>query len=222
MSYKLEPAIWSRDTGQQIAWSDRCQLIITWGHISKKYMVNQSSMSLSTYYLEQERGHHVARLHRHWHRHAYAPTRNTAGHNNMRKQFMGFLYFPIWVWGSTLGRQSSAMMHSGLYFFDVLKMCLNTVFSVWYILIKTKIKEKMEKKWQKSLLIMIRYPNGVMSWFPLFKLDEYDKWEVRGSKFQNLVHNIVKLWLRIKQGLFFDVLVNWVTVMLVLLTQDVR
>ena len=32
-SYKLQPAIWSHDTGQWIAWFDRCQLIITWCHI---------------------------------------------------------------------------------------------------------------------------------------------------------------------------------------------
>ena len=30
MSCRLEPAIWSRDTGQQIPCFDRCQLIITW------------------------------------------------------------------------------------------------------------------------------------------------------------------------------------------------
>ena len=36
-SYKPEPAIWSRGTGQRITWFDRCQLIITWCHISKKY-----------------------------------------------------------------------------------------------------------------------------------------------------------------------------------------
>ena len=30
MSCKVEPAIWSRDTGQRIRWFDRCQLIITW------------------------------------------------------------------------------------------------------------------------------------------------------------------------------------------------
>ena len=36
-SYKLESAIWSRGTSQRITWFDRCQLIITWCHISKKY-----------------------------------------------------------------------------------------------------------------------------------------------------------------------------------------
>ena len=30
MSCRLEPAIWSRDTGQQIPCFDRCQLLITW------------------------------------------------------------------------------------------------------------------------------------------------------------------------------------------------
>ena len=30
ISYRLEPAIWSRVTGQQIPCFDRCQLIITW------------------------------------------------------------------------------------------------------------------------------------------------------------------------------------------------
>ena len=30
MSFTLEPAIWSRDTGQRISCFDRCQLIITW------------------------------------------------------------------------------------------------------------------------------------------------------------------------------------------------
>ena len=30
MSCKLEPAIWSRDTGQGIPHFDRCQLIVTW------------------------------------------------------------------------------------------------------------------------------------------------------------------------------------------------
>ena len=40
-------------------------------------------MSQSTYYLEC--GRHVARLHRRRRRRAYAPTRYTAGHDNMRK-----------------------------------------------------------------------------------------------------------------------------------------
>ena len=30
MSYKLDPTIWTRDTGQRTPCFDRCQLIITW------------------------------------------------------------------------------------------------------------------------------------------------------------------------------------------------
>ena len=50
MSCKLEPAIWSHDTGQQIPYFDRCQLIITWMSDIKEVPVNQGCMSLSIYY----------------------------------------------------------------------------------------------------------------------------------------------------------------------------
>ena len=84
VSYKHEPAIWSRGTGQRITWFDRCQLIIIWYHISKMYKVNQGCMSLSNYYLED--GHHLARLHRRRRRRrAYAPTSNTTSHDNHEK-----------------------------------------------------------------------------------------------------------------------------------------
>ena len=48
-------------------------------------------MSLSTYYLEY--GRDVARLHRR-RRRAYVPTRNTPGHDKMRKSIHGFPLFP--------------------------------------------------------------------------------------------------------------------------------
>ena len=90
-SYKLEPAIWSLGTGQQITWFDRCQLIIIWCHISKKYKENQGCKSLSTYYLKD--GRHLARLH-HCCRHlrcAYTPTSNTAlAMITTRKSIHGF------------------------------------------------------------------------------------------------------------------------------------
>ena len=50
MSCKLEPATWSHDTGQQILYFDRCQLIITWMSDIKEVPVNQGCMSLSIYY----------------------------------------------------------------------------------------------------------------------------------------------------------------------------
>ena len=106
ISYKLEPTIWSCDTGQWIAWFYRCQLIITWCHTSKKYTVNQGSMSLSTYYLDY--GRHVAWLyHRRSHR-AYTPTRNTTGPDNMRKSIHGFPLFPYIGMGLRLAARRAA------------------------------------------------------------------------------------------------------------------
>ena len=115
MSCKLEPAISSRDTGQWIPCFDRFQLIITW--MSKKYTVNQGYMSLSTHYLEY--GRHVVRLHRRRRRHcrqAYAPTSNTASHDNHEKiNSWVSLCFPYQYGAplsSPLGCQSSAMKRS--------------------------------------------------------------------------------------------------------------
>ena len=46
ISCQLEPAIWSRNTGQRIPCFDRCPLIITWMSNTKQYRVNQGCMSL--------------------------------------------------------------------------------------------------------------------------------------------------------------------------------
>ena len=68
--------------------------------IPKKYTVNQGCMSLSTCYLEY--GRHVARLRRR-RRRAYAPTSNTASHDNHEKinSWVSFC-FPYMgrLWGS--------------------------------------------------------------------------------------------------------------------------
>ena len=63
-------------------------------------------MSLSTYYLEY--GRHVARLHRR--RRAYAPTSNTASHDNHEK-INSWVSFDFHIWdayGAPLGGPSSA------------------------------------------------------------------------------------------------------------------
>ena len=60
-------------------------------------------MSLSTYYLEY--GRHVARLHRRLRRRTYAPTSNTAGHDNTRKSIHGFSLFPY----MRMGLRSAAL-----------------------------------------------------------------------------------------------------------------
>ena len=98
MSCKLEPAVWSRDTGQRILCFDRCQLIITW-----KYTVNQGRMSLSTYYLEY--GRHAARLRRRrrCRRRAYAPTSNTVSHDNHEKINSWVSFFFLYEYGAPLG-----------------------------------------------------------------------------------------------------------------------
>ena len=75
--------------------------------MSKKYMVNQGCMSLSTYFLEY--GRHVARLRR---RRAYAPTSNTASHDNHEKILHGFPFLSHDNYGAPLrgpsGRRNSA------------------------------------------------------------------------------------------------------------------
>ena len=47
MSCRLEPAIWSRDTGQQIPCLDRCQLLVTW-MLNLKEVHGKPRLHLST------------------------------------------------------------------------------------------------------------------------------------------------------------------------------
>ena len=103
MSCKLEPAIWSHDTGQQIPYFDRCQLIITWMSDIKE-VHGKPRLHVSVNLLLQY-GRHVARLHRRRRRRrrrrAYAPTSNTASHGTHEKinSWVPFSSL-IWVWGS--------------------------------------------------------------------------------------------------------------------------
>ena len=98
MSSKLEPAIWSRDTGQRIPCFDRCQLIIIWMSNIKEVHSEPRPHVSANLYLEYDS--HLARLHRRRRRRrrrcAYAPTSNTASHDNHEKiNIMGFLLFSI-------------------------------------------------------------------------------------------------------------------------------
>ena len=90
MSCQLEPGIGSRDTGQRVPRFDRCQLIITWmSNTREVYSKPSLHVSLSPCYLEY--GSNLARLHRRRRhrrrrrRRAYAPTSNTASHDNHEK-----------------------------------------------------------------------------------------------------------------------------------------
>ena len=75
------------------------------------YTVNQGFMSLSTYYLEDDR--HLARLRRR--RRTYAPTINTASHDNHEKinswASFSFLYGYEAPLGGPSGRRSSAIKY---------------------------------------------------------------------------------------------------------------
>ena len=109
MSCKLEPAIWSRGTGQRIACFDRCQLIIA-GMSNIKEVHGKPRLHGS--FLEY--GRHVGQLRRR-RRHAYAPTSNTASQDNHEKinSWVPFI-FPLHdEYGAPLGgpwgRRSSAI-----------------------------------------------------------------------------------------------------------------
>ena len=81
--------------------------------MSKKYTVNQGFMSLSTYYLEDDR--HLARLQRRRRRRAYAPTSNIASHDNHEKinsqVSLSFLYGYGAPLGGPSGRRTSAIKY---------------------------------------------------------------------------------------------------------------
>ena len=91
----------------------RCQLIIT-SNTKEVHSKPRLHVSLSTCYLDY--GRHVARIRRRRRRHcAYAPTSNTASHDNHEKinSWVSFV-FHIWVaYGAPLGgpsgRRSSAI-----------------------------------------------------------------------------------------------------------------
>ena len=131
MSCKLEPAIWSRGTGQRIACFDRCQLIIA-GMSNFK----EAHGKLRPYVSFLEYGRHVGQLHRRRRRRcrrrrcrrrrcrrrrrrrAYAPTSNTASQDNHEKinSWVSFI-FPLHdEYGAPLGgpsgRRSSAIKHN--------------------------------------------------------------------------------------------------------------
>ena len=91
-------------------------------------------MSLSTYLLEY--GRHVARLRRRRRRRAYAPTSNTASHDNHKKILHGFPFLSRDDYGAPLGgpsgRRSSAINHCAI----ALGQCPMQLsrFTIWVII----------------------------------------------------------------------------------------
>ena len=111
MSCKLEPAIWSHDTGQQIPYFDRCQLIITWMSDIKEVPVNQGCMSLSIYYwsmaamLRDSTAVAVVVVVR------TRPRAIPLAMVHMRKSIHGFPSVPLYGYGAPLGGRSSAIKY---------------------------------------------------------------------------------------------------------------
>ena len=98
-SCRLEPAIWSRDTGQQIPCFDRCQLLITWmSNIKKVHGKPRLHVSINLLFgvwppccatPPSPSPSSCVRAHE----------QNRCPWQPWENQFMGFI-FPIWLWGS--------------------------------------------------------------------------------------------------------------------------
>ena len=117
ISCKLEPAIWSRDTGQRILCFDRCQLIIAW--MSNIKEVHDKPRLYVSVNLVLEYGRHVGQLRRR-RRRAYAPTSNTASHDNHENINSWVSFSFLDEYGAPLGgpsdRRSSAIKKDSLAF----------------------------------------------------------------------------------------------------------
>ena len=112
-SYKLEPAIWSRGTGQRITWFDRCQLIMM-PYIKKVQGKPGLHVSVNLLFGGWPPSC-AARLHRRRpRRRAYAPTRNNASHDSHEKinswVSLSFLYGYGAPFGGSSGRPRSSAM----------------------------------------------------------------------------------------------------------------
>ena len=89
MSCKLEPVIWSCDTGQQIPCFDRCQMTVTWMSNIKEGCY-KPRVYVSVNLLAPIWPPSCTTCSCHCHRCVYVPTSNTASHDNHGK-----IYSPI-------------------------------------------------------------------------------------------------------------------------------
>ena len=94
VSCRLEPVIWSHDTGHQIPCFDRCQLLITWmSNVKEVHSTPRLHVSGNLLWS----GHHVVQFHCH----AYAPTSNTTAHDNHEK-INSWVSFSLYGYGAPL------------------------------------------------------------------------------------------------------------------------
>ena len=116
MSSKLEPTIWSHNTGQRITCIDRCQLTITWMSIIKEIQYKGTCLSQPNIHALYRP--HLARLCR---CRAYAPTSNAASHENHEKINSWVSLSPLYRYLSPLGglsgcRSSTINLHFRRFF----------------------------------------------------------------------------------------------------------
>ena len=104
MSCQLDPAIWSRDTGQRITWFDRCQLIITWmSNIKEVHSKPRLHVSVNL-------------LFEVWQPSCATPPSSSLSSSSScvrahEHQLMGFLLFPIY--GLLMGLRLAALRAAG-------------------------------------------------------------------------------------------------------------
>ena len=89
------------------AWFDRCQLIITC-HVKKVHRNPEQHVSINLLSGVWPPRCATRRHHRRRRRRAYAPTRNTAGHENTRKSIHGFPLLPYMGMGLRLAALRAA------------------------------------------------------------------------------------------------------------------
>ena len=104
MSCKPEPAIWSRDTDQRMPCFDRCQLIIIWmSNIKEIHGKPRLHVSVNLLFGVCR---HLERLLRRRRRRSYAPTSNSAKHDNHEKIHSWVTFFFLYEYGAPLGGPS--------------------------------------------------------------------------------------------------------------------
>ena len=105
--------------------------------ISKKYTVNRRSMSLSTFYLEH--GCQFAWLHCRHHCHCvYAPTSNTARHDNHEKINSWVSFSLLYEYGALLSGHCQNSAITGLLFSTVMVKYLYLLCQFAFFVVHTK------------------------------------------------------------------------------------
>ena len=153
MSCKLEPAIWSRGTGQRITCFDRCQLIIV-----GMSNINKVHGKLRLYVSFLEYGRHVVIVVR------TRPRAIPLAKITMRKSTHGFpfLSHAWWVWGSSWRPGAPLLIptcicRSKWFVTRYKKQCVIYTWPILHSLLNNTHKDIMETKLIECLKLTVRY-----------------------------------------------------------------